>query len=446
MNHEHSVDSGHTDPITPDVVPDADHTLNGNTNGFTKPNGDLRRDPSSPAADSPTTPVSNSAAPDVKIDTEYQEQESDVRHEPMPIKPIASVDSKPAVTAIDDASTVAQIGTPADPGSSFLCPITAFSHQNFLGPYIAAIPVHPPNGTPPPQTGDLLEDVKMAEQPPITNGVHHDADVHMEDGDIHPPTSPATADASMAAIDASGVSPSRPFSRGDDEEHKPPPAKRARMLSDADQASFTHVNVSTLIFSVRRNGRANFYALLVLKSATPPPASAAPSPVPPPSATTATASIPPSSAPPPPSSSSTGPSTLTTAQLRFCQSTIRSLKKVKDAAPFLRPVDPVALNIPHYFSIIKQPMDFSTIERKLASSNPQKPDPNPENPRYNSADEFVADVRLIFYNCVTFNGPDHAITAMGKRIEEIFDKQIKHMPVAVPVPEVSSLLCTMTTC
>ncbi|KAF9042100.1 hypothetical protein BJ165DRAFT_1485608 [Panaeolus papilionaceus] len=36
--------------------------------------------------DSPATPVSNVAAPDVKIDMDYQEQESDARHEPFPIK------------------------------------------------------------------------------------------------------------------------------------------------------------------------------------------------------------------------------------------------------------------------------------------------------------------------------------------------------------------------
>lgn len=85
-------------------------------------------------------------------------------------------------------------------------------------------------------------------------------------------------------------------------------------------------------------------------------------------------------------------------------------------------------------------MDFSTIERKLASSSLQKPDPNPENPRYHNAEEFIADVRLIFQNCVTFNGPDHAITAMGKRIEEIFDKQIKQMPSAAPPPEVDKIV------
>ncbi|KAF7784761.1 hypothetical protein Agabi119p4_926 [Agaricus bisporus var. burnettii] len=384
MNHEHSVDSGHTDPITPDVPPAAG--VNGAANGVTKLNGGLQRDASSPTLDSPATPVSNSAAPDVKIDDEFHEQEGDVRHEAIPIKPIAPVDSKPAVTTIDDASVDVHKDAVEDP---------------------AVIPVDPLLGTPPPQTGDSLEDINMDERTSVPNGVHHDADVHMDDGNVPPPTSPPTMDGSLVDIDVSGTSI---LSQADEEEHKPPPAKRARMHSDADQASLAH-------------------------SATPPPASTAPSPLPPPSATTTT-SVPPSSAPLPPPSTPSGPSTLTSAQLRFCQSTVRSLKKIKDAAPFLRPVDPVALNIPHYFTIIKQPMDLSTVERKLASSNPQKPDPNSENPRYNHADEFVADVRLMFYNCLTFNGPDHAVTAMGKRVEEIFDKQIKHMPPAMPPPEI----------
>ena len=177
-----------------------------------------------------------------------------------------------------------------------------------------------------------------------------------------------------------------------------------------------------------------------LKSATPPPASAAPSPVPPLSATIATASVPPSSVPPP-SATVSGPSTFSGAQLRFAQSTIRSLKRLKDAAPFIRPVDPVALNVPDYFNVITAPMDFSTIERKLASSNPQKPDPNHENPRYNNSDEFIADFYLIIENSEKFNGVDHPVTAMGKRIKTIFDKQMKQMPAPAPPPEVGGRFC-----
>jgi bromodomain-containing factor 1 len=129
------------------------------------------------------------------------------------------------------------------------------------------------------------------------------------------------------------------------------------------------------------------------------------------------------------------PTTLSVSQHKFALSTIRTLKKLKDATPFRLPVDPEALNIPHYLQIIKHPMDFSTIERKLLAANPLKPDPNPANPRYLSADEFIADVRLIFSNCVTFNGPEHAVTQQGKRVEAVFDKQIKQLPAPEEVRE-----------
>jgi bromodomain-containing factor 1 len=105
--------------------------------------------------------------------------------------------------------------------------------------------------------------------------------------------------------------------------------------------------------------------------------------------------------------------------------------------PFLKPVDAVALNIPHYPTIIKYPMDFSTVERKLVASNPAKPDPNTENPRYASTDQFIIDVRRIFSNALTFNGPDHVVTQMGKRVEAIFDKQLKQLPLS---DEVSNLV------
>lgn len=41
------------------------------------------------------------------------------------------------------------------------------------------------------------------------------------------------------------------------------------------------------------------------------------------------------------------------------------LWKCKDAKLFHHPVDPVALKIPDYLQVIKRPMDFSTIRRKL---------------------------------------------------------------------------------
>ena len=132
--------------------------------------------------------------------------------------------------------------------------------------------------------------------------------------------------------------------------------------------------------------------------------------------------------PPPAVVEHVGPPTLTSSQYRFITSTVRTLKRVKEAAPFLNPVDPVALAIPHYPAIVKNPMDLGTIERKVAASNPIRPDPSAAHGRYRSAAEFIADVHLVFYNCLIFNGPEHPVTLMGQRVESIFEKQIKNLP------------------
>ncbi|PCH33446.1 Bromodomain-containing protein [Wolfiporia cocos MD-104 SS10] len=217
-------------------------------------------------------------------------------------------------------------------------------------------------------------------EPVLVNGHNHESPAPPT------PTLPAVP-SSQTAVDAlAAPSLTNNTTNEHDDDDKPPPAKRARKYSDAERASLANTG-------------------------TPPPAS-------PSDQETAL----------PAASSSRPTPMLSLAQWRFCTSTIRTLKKLKDAGPFLHPVDPVALNIPHYPSIVKHPMDFSTIDRKMASSNPAKPDPNASNPRYNNADEFIVDVRLIFHNCILFNGPDHPITAMGKRVEAVFEKQIKQMP------------------
>lgn len=135
--------------------------------------------------------------------------------------------------------------------------------------------------------------------------------------------------------------------------------------------------------------------------------------------------------PPPPY---TGPTAMSLNQHKFCFSTVRTLKRLKDAAPFLRPVDPIALNIPHYPIVIKRPMDFSTIEIKLQNSSPNKPPTDLLAPRYRTTDDFVADVRQIFQNCYLFNGPEHFISHQARKLEDILDKQLKQMP---PDEEVS---------
>ena len=54
--------------------------------------------------------------------------------------------------------------------------------------------------------------------------------------------------------------------------------------------------------------------------------------------------------------------------LRQCTALLKPLLKMEAAQPFLLPVDPEALHIPDYLTIIKQPMDLGTIQTKLSDS------------------------------------------------------------------------------
>ena len=99
-------------------------------------------------------------------------------------------------------------------------------------------------------------------------------------------------------------------------------------------------------------------------------------------------------------------------ELRFCQEVLSDLKGKRYAHisyPFLSPVDPVALNIPHYHKVIKKPMDLSTIEKSLVGG------------QYENAKEFESDVRLMFSNCYKFNPATDAVHGMGKQYEHEFD-------------------------
>ncbi|KAF3905852.1 hypothetical protein AA313_de0207476 [Arthrobotrys entomopaga] len=102
------------------------------------------------------------------------------------------------------------------------------------------------------------------------------------------------------------------------------------------------------------------------------------------------------------------------AEFKFCEGIMKELWKKQHQAiayPFYNPVDPVALEIPDYFKIIKKPMDMSEIQRKLNHNE------------YNNSNEFEADMRLMFNNCYKFNPPDSPVYKCGKGLEAVFDEK-----------------------
>uniref|UniRef100_A0A8C1SIU5 Bromodomain containing 4 n=1 Tax=Cyprinus carpio TaxID=7962 RepID=A0A8C1SIU5_CYPCA len=95
-------------------------------------------------------------------------------------------------------------------------------------------------------------------------------------------------------------------------------------------------------------------------------------------------------------------------QLRYCSGIVKDMFAKKHAAyawPFYKPVDVDALGLHDYHDIIKHPMDLSTIKDKL------------ENRQYRDAQEFAADVRLMFSNCYKYNPPDHEVVAMARKLQ-----------------------------
>lgn len=85
----------------------------------------------------------------------------------------------------------------------------------------------------------------------------------------------------------------------------------------------------------------------------------------------------------------------------------------KNANVFNLPVDPVALNIPTYPQIIKNPMDLGTVKCRLQCGY------------YSSIRQCVEDVRLVFCNAITFNGAGHYISRIAKELLDEFEEEMK---------------------
>uniref|UniRef100_A0A1A7YP49 Bromodomain-containing protein 2 n=1 Tax=Iconisemion striatum TaxID=60296 RepID=A0A1A7YP49_9TELE len=122
-------------------------------------------------------------------------------------------------------------------------------------------------------------------------------------------------------------------------------------------------------------------------------------------------------------------------QMKHCDAILKEMLSKKHAAyawPFYKPVDAEALELHDYHDIIKHPMDLGSIKKKL------------DNRQYRDAQEFAADIRLMFSNCYKYNPPDHDVVSMAHKLQDVFEMRFAKMPddpeEPTPVPTLSSVL------
>ena len=104
------------------------------------------------------------------------------------------------------------------------------------------------------------------------------------------------------------------------------------------------------------------------------------------------------------------------AQMNRCTEKCRKiLQELNDADVdkiFASPVDPIALGVPTYFDVIKEPMDLGTIKTMM------------DNDAIESPEEFSRLVRLTFENAITFNTlPDNLVHTQARNLLALFTKK-----------------------
>lgn len=90
---------------------------------------------------------------------------------------------------------------------------------------------------------------------------------------------------------------------------------------------------------------------------------------------------------------------------------VSDIFKKEDAWIFLRPVDPLKDQCPDYMTVIKTPMDFGTIRKKIS--------------KYNSKSEFSADCDLVFANCRIYNKPGTLPAVLCERVDAFYKQLIE---------------------
>ncbi|CAG0903715.1 unnamed protein product [Darwinula stevensoni] len=142
------------------------------------------------------------------------------------------------------------------------------------------------------------------------------------------------------------------------------------------------------------------------------------------SCSSTTSSVPPdssSSDAKPPTSSKPNKISFNPEELRqaLMPSLVKLYRQDPESIPFRQPVDPQALGIPDYFDIVKQPMDLSTIKRRLDTG------------QYADPWQYVDDVWLMLDNAWLYNRRTSRVFKYCTKLAEVFEQEIDPVMISL---------------
>lgn len=105
-------------------------------------------------------------------------------------------------------------------------------------------------------------------------------------------------------------------------------------------------------------------------------------------------------------------------ELKICQYICLKLMSREESQAFLEPVPP---SVPNYYLIILEPMDFSKIRKRLFLTESKLQG------AYDTVEDFLHEVSLIFSNCAKYNAPTSEVGEAGKKLEELFDGVVQKL-------------------
>ncbi|GFR97853.1 E3 ubiquitin-protein ligase TRIM33 [Elysia marginata] len=117
-----------------------------------------------------------------------------------------------------------------------------------------------------------------------------------------------------------------------------------------------------------------------------------------------------------PSGKRKAPGGLTDAELKSCERILLDLFCHPSSVPFQEPVN--RIQVPNYYKIITQPMDFTQIRCKLQRQHPN---------HYQSVKAYLWDLRQVFINCAIYNKAGSEVGKAGKIVRDLLEALVARL-------------------